>query len=142
MTLTDHRGQDSSDTLVCVDVCISDVELATETRRSSESLHQSTVADGEQRQRQKDAQCTVQPDVDAHHTSVVRLQRPGTLDQYRHRRVRTRNGLDDKQLRDLEPYVSRQAGLHMQELDSSLLSDLGKQPLETWMESTWIGDAW
>jgi len=83
MTLTDHRGQDSSDTLVCVDVCISDVELATETRRSSESLHQSTVADGEQRQRQKDAQCTVQPDVDAHHTSVVRLQRPGTLDQDR-----------------------------------------------------------
>jgi len=60
----------------------------------SQRLHQSTVADGEQRQRHEDAEHAVQPDVDAHQSTVERLQRTGTLNEDRQRRLRTRNGLD------------------------------------------------
>jgi len=105
MTLRDDRGQDSGDALICVDVRVSDVELKAQTRRASQSFHQSTVTNREQRQRYEDAEDTVQPDVDAHQTSIERLKQPRTLDQDRHRPVRTRDGLDStvlESLRDLE----------------------------------------
>ena len=92
--MTDDRGQDGGDALVGVDVRMPHVELATKTRRASERLDQSTVADRQQRQRHEDAEHAVQPDVDAHQTPVERLQRAWTLDQDRRRRLRTRNGLD------------------------------------------------
>jgi len=108
MTLRDDRGQDSGDALICVDVRMSDVELKAQTRRASESFHQSTVANGEQRQWYEDTKNTVEPDVDAHQTPIKCLQKPRTLDKDR-RPVRTRNGLDSTvlvPLRDLERRLS------------------------------------
>jgi len=62
---------------------MSDMELTAQMRRASESLHQSTVADREQRQRHEYTEHTVQPDVDLHQTSIIGLQRPRTLDEDR-----------------------------------------------------------
>jgi len=95
MTLRDERGQDSGDALVGVDVCIPDVELSVQSRRAPDSPDQSAVADGQQRQRHEDAEDAIKPDVDAHHTAVVRrLQRTWTLDQDCQRHVSTQNRLD------------------------------------------------
>jgi len=91
----DDRGQDSGDAIICVDVRMSDVELAAHARRASYGPHQSTVSYGEQRQRHEDTENKVQPDVGTHQTSIERLQRPRTLDEDRQRPVRTRNGLDN-----------------------------------------------
>ena len=62
----DDRSEHRGDALVGVNMGVSDVELATQVRRSSHGLHQSAVCDRQHCQRYEDAKYTVEPDVDAH----------------------------------------------------------------------------